>query len=70
MAKAGRIELTEAELMDLRAVVQSTKAERRMVERAKVILCWHEGKTFARTEAETGDGGSYGCGSKRQAAEV
>ena len=54
MAKAGRIELTEAELMDLRAVVQSTKAERRMVERAKVILCWHEGKTFARTEAETG----------------
>lgn len=54
MAKARRIELTQEELRDLRTVVQSTKAERRMMERARVILCWHEGKSFARTEAETG----------------
>lgn len=54
MAKARRIELAENELRDLRTIAQSTKAERRMVERATVILCWHEGKSFARTEAETG----------------
>lgn len=54
MAKAGRIELAEEDLRDLRIIVRSKKADRRMVDRVREILCWNEGKSFARTEAEIG----------------
>ena len=54
MAKRTKIELSELEQVELRSIVRSTKAEKRMVERANIILSWHNGRSFAETKKELG----------------
>lgn len=54
MAKKTKIELSEIEKVELLTIVRSTKAEKRMVERANIILSWHSGKTFTETKKELG----------------
>lgn len=54
MAKKTHLELSELEQVELVSIVRSTTAEKRMVERANIILSWHEGKTFAETKNELG----------------
>lgn len=54
MAKRTQIELSEIEQVELLSIVRSMKAEKRMVERANIILKWHEGKSFAETKQELG----------------
>lgn len=54
MAKRTTIELSELEHVELTSIVRSTKAERRMVERANIILSWHNGKSFVETKTELG----------------
>lgn len=51
-SKRTLIELTEEELTELQTIVRGTKSERRMVDRAKIILAWHEGKRFVETHQE------------------
>jgi transposase len=54
MAKSTKIELSENELTELQTIVRSSKAEKRMVDRSKIILAWHHGKSFVQTQQETG----------------
>lgn len=54
MAKRKPLELTSEELTELQFLARSSKAEKRMVERAEIILCWHEGKSFVETQKELG----------------
>ena len=54
MAKRTKITLSELEEIELLSIARSTKAEKRMVERANIILCWHDGKSFAETKKELG----------------
>jgi len=50
MAKRTTINIPEETLVELQTIARSTKAERRQVERARIILQWHEGKTYAETK--------------------
>ncbi len=52
MAKKTKIELSEMEEIELISIVRSTTAEKRMAERANIILSWHQGKTFSQTKKE------------------
>lgn len=54
MAKKTKIELSEIEHVELLSITRSTTAEKRMVERANIILGWHKGKTFSETKKELG----------------
>ena len=54
MAKSTKLELTENELNELEVLSRSTKAERRMVERAFIILSWYKGETFSQTQSSLG----------------
>lgn len=54
MAKSTKLTLSEIEEIELQSIARSTKAEKRMVERAKIILNWAEGKTFAQTREALG----------------
>ncbi len=54
MAKRKPLELTSEELTELQFLARSSKAEKRMVERTEIILCWHEGKSFVETQKELG----------------
>ncbi len=54
MAKRHPFELDKETFLQLLTISRSNKAEKRMVERAKIILCWHNGKSFAETEEELG----------------
>lgn len=54
MALKTHIELSEIEEVELLSIARSATAEKRMVERANIILSWHEGKTFAETKKELG----------------
>lgn len=54
MAKRKPLELTSEELTELQFLARSSKAEKRMVERAEIILCWLEGKSFVETQKELG----------------
>jgi putative transposase len=49
MAKRTSIDISEEILIQLQTIARSTKAERRQVERARIILYWHEGKSFSET---------------------
>lgn len=52
MAKRKLLDLKGEELAELQFIIRSTKAEQRLVERAGIILCWHEGKSFVETQKE------------------
>jgi putative transposase len=54
MAKLTTINIPEEILNELQTIARSAKAEKRQVERAKIILLWHEGKTFAQTRTLLG----------------
>lgn len=54
MAKRKVLVLTSEELIELQFIARSGKAEKRMVERAQIILCWHSGKSFVETQQELG----------------
>ncbi len=54
MAQRTTVNISEDLLMELRTIARSTKAERRQVERAKIILQWYEGKSFAETRNSLG----------------
>lgn len=41
MAKRRPFKLSEEELIELQTIARSSKAEKRMVERANIILFWH-----------------------------
>jgi transposase len=49
MAQRKRLDLNAEEQRELQTISRSSKAEKRMVERAQIILCWHEGKSFVET---------------------
>ncbi|MEJ7740458.1 MAG: IS630 family transposase [Chitinophagaceae bacterium] len=46
--------LNPEELIELQFIARSGKAEKRMVERVQIILCWHSGKSFVETRQELG----------------
>lgn len=54
MAKRKALFLTDEELTELQFIARSSKAEKRMVERAQIILCWQSGKSFVETREELG----------------
>lgn len=54
MSKKTKIKLSEIEEIELISIVRSTTAEKRMVERANIILSWYKGSTFAETKKELG----------------
>lgn len=54
MAKRTIITISNEVLIELQTIARSGKAERRLVERAKIILQWHEGKSFVETKALLG----------------
>jgi transposase len=49
MAKKKHLNLTFEEKSELLVISRSSKAESRLVERAKIILCWEEGLSFKET---------------------
>lgn len=51
MAKRTKLEISAEELMELTTISRSSKAEKRQVERANIILDWHEGKSFVETQS-------------------
>lgn len=53
-AKAKRIELGAEERAELERVVRAGTSERRMVERARIVLCAAEGRSAKRIAAEVG----------------
>jgi putative transposase len=57
MAKRTTIDIPPDVLLQLQTIARSSKAERRQVERAKIILLWHEGKSFVETAAALGISG-------------
>ena len=52
MAKRKPLDLKSEELTELQFIARSSKAEKRLVERARIILCWYEGKSFVETQQE------------------
>ena len=54
MALRQPLSLTNEELSELQFIARSGKAEKRMVERVQIILCWHNGKSFVETKAALG----------------
>src|SRR3954454_8227419 len=52
MAKRRPFKLTDKELIEFQTIFRSSKAEKRMVERAAIILLWHTGKSFVETQRE------------------
>ena len=54
MAKRKSLDLTAEELSELQFIARSGKAEKRLVQRSQIILCWNEGKSFAQTRQELG----------------
>ncbi len=49
MAKRVKLSLAPNLLQELQVISRSTKAESRLVERANIILSWHEGLSFVQT---------------------
>lgn len=54
MAKRTSVNISSDVLIELQTIARSGKAERRLVERSKIILQWYEGKSFAETRALLG----------------
>jgi transposase len=54
MAKRTTITISSEDLIELETITRSTKAENRLVQRAKIILDWHQGKTFSETQSQLG----------------
>jgi len=54
MARSVTLKLSEDELVELKTIARSSKAEQRMVDRANIILAWNDGKSFVQTQQETG----------------
>lgn len=54
MASRKSLDLKVEELAELQFITRSGKAEKRLVQRAQIILCWHEGRSFAETRQELG----------------
>lgn len=54
MAKRTTIKISPEDLIELETIVRSTRAESRQVQRAKIILDWHHGKSFAETQNQLG----------------
>ena len=54
MAKRTTIEILEQDLIELETIARSTKSESRKVQRAKIILDWHKGKSFVETQNQLG----------------
>lgn len=50
MAKRTTIEISPEELVELKTVSRSSKAEQRQVLRVNIILDWYEGKSFLETQ--------------------
>jgi len=51
---AAPVVLSDEELMELQVRARAGSGEHRLVQRARVILAWHEGKTIPETVALTG----------------
>ena len=54
MAKRKLLDIKPEELTELQFIARSGKTEKRLVERAQIILSWHEGKSFLETRQELG----------------
>jgi putative transposase len=54
MAKRIKINLNSVELLELQTIVRSTKVEKRLSERAKIILCWYSGYSYVETQSKLG----------------
>lgn len=54
MAKRITIDIPDETLIELQTIARSGKAERRQVERARIILQWHEGKSYSETKTLLG----------------
>ena len=54
MAKRKDFVLSSEELKELQFITRSGKSEKRAVQRARIILCWHSGKSFVETQRELG----------------
>lgn len=54
MAKRTKIELTHEEHMELLTILRSTKIEKRIAERAHIILSWYAGDSFVETQKKLG----------------
>jgi transposase len=54
MAKRTTINLSEQDLAELQTYARSTKIESRLSIRSKIILHWHQGKSFVETQNELG----------------
>src|SRR5258708_8695917 len=54
MAKRKLLDIQAEELAELQFIMRSGKAEQRLVERAQIILCWHDGKSFVETQQKLG----------------
>jgi putative transposase len=52
MSKRKPLDFKSEELTELQFIARSGKAEKRLVERARIILCWYEGKSFVETQQE------------------
>jgi transposase len=50
MAKRKPLDIKPEELTELEFIARSGKAEKRLVQRAQIILCWNEGKSFVETQ--------------------
>lgn len=48
---SAQINLSKEEQMELELILRSKKAESRMKERARIIMLWHEGKSYDQTTA-------------------
>ena len=51
MAKRKTLTLTKEQYTELMILTRSTKAEARLVQRAKIILSWHDGLSFKETSS-------------------
>ena len=68
MAKRTTIEIASQDMIELETIARSTKAESRQVQRAKIILDWHKGKSFVAFWGPTAQGrpprSDFGRGSR------
>lgn len=54
MAKRQPVTITPEELIELQFMARSNKGEKRLVERARIILSWYDGKSFVETRQQIG----------------
>jgi putative transposase len=50
MAKKRKLSITTEQLKELEVLSRSSKSESRLVERARIILCWNQGMSYLETK--------------------